>query len=261
MRLNLFSMVGLVLSWLIITLGILLGRVGIIPYISIPSVFITIGGTFTTAIIASPTGFFSRFFTYCRIAFSRRELNKSEDIDLLVNLSEKARKDGLLALEDNLHDIENAYMRKGIQMVIDGTDPGIIKRTLLIKQDEVRSRHEQVQNTFAYLEKVAPAFGLIGTIIGLIALLGNIGGDPASIGLGMQTALVTTLYGTLIANMIFAPIRNKLLEMDVDEFRVYDIVLEGVLGIQSGDNPRILKDRLFSFLSNEEREKMLIAEE
>ncbi len=261
MRLSFIAISGVILSWVVVGSGIALAGVGLTPYISISSMFITMGGTFATLIIAAPRGFIWNIILYFRVALSQRILNKTEDIELLVEFSERARKDGLLALEDILVDIENIYMRRGIQMVIDGTDPDTIKRTLVIEQEEVQSRHEQVQNTFGYLEKVAPAFGLIGTIIGLVALLGNIGGDPASIGIGLQTALITTLYGSLLANMILAPIRNKLVEMDVDELCLHNIVLEGVLGIQSGDNPRILKDRLLSFLSSEEKEKMLLKEE
>ncbi len=261
MRLSFIAIGGVILSWIVVGSGVALAGVGLAPYISISSMFITMGGTFATLIIAAPRGFIWNIILYFRVALSQRVLNKMEDIELLVEFSERARKDGLLALEDILVDIENVYMRKGIQMVIDGTDPDTIKRTLVIEQEEVQNRHEQVQNTFGYLEKVAPAFGLIGTIIGLVALLGNIGGDPASIGIGLQTALITTLYGSLLANMILAPVRNKLIEMDVDELCLHNIVLEGVLGIQSGDNPRILKDRLLSFLSSEEKEKMLLKEE
>ena len=261
MRLNIFALIGLISVWVVILTGIFITGVGFLPFISIPSIFIVAGGVFTILIVASPKGFVRNFFVYIRACFSNKDFNKIETINLLVSFSNKARRDGLLALEDNLVDIENQHMRKGIQMVIDGTDPIIIKRTLLIEQDEVRSRHEKVQNTFAFLERISPSFGLIGTVIGLIALLGNIGGDPASIGLGMQTALVTTLYGTLFANVFFAPIRNRLVEQDVEEFLVYDIILEGVLGIQSGDNPRILKDRLYAFLSSEEKEKVYIDEE
>ncbi len=261
MRLNILTVVGLLSVWGVIIVGILFAGVGIFPFISMSSLFIIFGGIITTLMIAAPKGFIRNIYVYLRICLSNTDFNKIETIDLLVNLSNKARRDGLLALEDNLADIENQHMRKGIQMVIDGTDPTIIKRTLLIEQDEVHSRHEKVQNTFVFLEKISPALGLIGTVIGLVALLGNIGGDPASIGLGMQTALVTTLYGSLLANVFFAPIRNRLIEHDIEEFLVYDIILEGVLGIQAGDNPRILKDRLHAFLSNEEKEKVYIDEE
>ncbi len=259
MRFSLYSFLGLVAGVIVLAVGILITGVGFGPYLSIASIFITFGGTICATIIGSPNMFLRNFFQYTRIAFSQVAFRSEQTIELMVELSDRARRDGLLALEDEIVNLPDEFARKGLQMVIDGTDPEIIQRTMNVEIDEMSSRHEQVSNSFEFMGKASPAFGLIGTIIGLIALLGNIGGDPAAIGRGMQTALITTLYGAVIANLVFLPIANKLREVDVEELRYYNIILEGILSIQSGDNPRIVRDRLIAFLSREERIALQIA--
>lgn len=253
MRVNISTIVGHLLGWVCVISGVLLGRVGIGPYVSLSSIFITVGGATASLLIAAPSAFIKNARKIIRLSFMKISFDYLETIDLLVSLSDRARKDGLLALEDTLVDIPNEFLRKGLQMVVDGADPDIIKRTLNIQIEEMQSRHEQNVNTINFYGKIMPAFGLIGTVIGLVALLGNIGGEPAAIGRGMQTALITTLYGAVIANLLILPIGNRLSEMDIEEVRYYYIVLEGVAAIQSGDNPRILRDRLFFFLSREDR--------
>lgn len=253
MKLSFTVLVGFILGWAVIIIGIGLNRVGFGPYISVASFFITVGGTICATLIGAPTGFLGRFRRCIQIAFSIPSLDYSGAIQNLVTLSDKARRDGLLALEDEIVDIPNEFTRKGLQMVVDGTDPDVIRSTLTTQIDEMQSRHEQMQNAFELIGRVAPAFGLIGTIIGLIALLGNIGGDPTAIGRGMQVALITTFYGAIMANFIFIPIANRLKEVDIEESRYYFIVLEGISSIQSGENPRIVKDKLLSFLSDEIR--------
>lgn len=249
MRVNVLILFSHALGWSCIIFGILIGRVGFGPYVSLASVFITLGGSVAATLIAAPSGFVRHVRRIFRLSISNQSFDYLATIELLVSLSDRARKDGLLALEDTLVDISDDFLRKGLQMVVDGSDPEVIKRTLHIQIEEMQSRHDQNIATFNFFGKVAPAFGLIGTIIGLVALLGNIGGEPAAIGRGMQTALVTTLYGAIIANLLVLPIANRLKEMDTDEVRYYYIILEGIVAIQSGDNPRILKDRLLFFLS------------
>jgi chemotaxis protein MotA len=145
-------------------------------------------------------------------------------------------------------------MRKGIQLVVDGTDPDIIKSILYADLNQLQARHEVGIKIFDDWSKIAPAFGMIGTLVGLIAMLGSIGGDTTAIGKGMQTALVTTLYGSFFANLFLIPFKSKLEDRDKDESRVKEIVIEGILSIQSGDNPRILLEKLVSFLPPDQRQ-------
>ncbi len=258
MKLSITALLGFIVGWVVIIIGIMLNRVGFGPYISVASFFVTVGGTVCATLMGAPTGFLGKFRRCVQIAFSTPTLDYSNAIETFVNLSDRARRDGLLALEDEIFDIPNEFTRKGLQMVVDGTDPDVIRNTLNTQIDEMQSRHEQMQNTFELIGRVAPAFGLIGTIIGLIAMLGNIGGDPTSIGRGMQVALITTFYGAILANFIFIPIANRLKEIDTEESRYYFIVLEGIASIQSGENPRIVKDKLLSFLSDEDRAQAAI---
>jgi chemotaxis protein MotA len=170
-----------------------------------------------------------------------------------VAFAERARREGLLALEDNLDEVENEFMRKGIQLVVDGTDPEIIKNILYTELNQINARHEDGINLFGFWGSLAPAFGMIGTLIGLIAMLANLD-DSAGIASGMATALITTLYGSLVANVFMLPFKQKLMDRDKYETRSKEIVIEGILSIQSGDNPRILLEKLLSFLPPPERE-------
>lgn len=253
MKINMSAIVGLIAGGFVLLGGMIFSGVGLGPYISLSSFLITIGGTIVATMIGAPTGFWREFRNIMRISISTPNQDYRRTIDNFVRLSDKARRDGLLALEDEIVDIPDEFTRKGLQMVVDGTDPDIIKNTLYTQVDEMQSRHIQVQNAFELIGRVAPAWGLIGTIIGLIALLGNIGGDATAIGRGLQIALVTTYYGAVFANFWAIPTENRLKAMDAEEYRYHAIIMEGVLAIQSGENPRIVRDRLMSFLSGEAR--------
>jgi chemotaxis protein MotA len=193
---------------------------------------------------------------YVRIALRTPDWQEEKIISDLVAFSERARREGLLALEDNLDEVEDDFMRKGIQLVVDGTDPDIIKTILYHDLNEIQSRHQSGIDIFDVWGKIAPAFGMIGTLAGLISMLINLGGDESVIGSGMALALVTTMYGAVMANLVLIPIRTKLQDRDKEETRVKEIVIEGILSIQSGDNPRILLEKLISFLPPNQREVM-----
>jgi chemotaxis protein MotA len=149
--------------------------------------------------------------------------------------------------------VEDEFMRKGIQLVVDGTDPDIIKNILYTELNQLQERHETGIKVFDDWGKIAPAFGMIGTLAGLVAMLGNLE-DKSSIGSGMALALITTMYGAIFANLVFIPIKNKLEDRDKEETRSKEIIIEGILSIQSGDNPRILLEKLVSFLPPKQRD-------
>ena len=167
-------------------------------------------------------------------------------ITTLVAFSEKARREGLLALEDDLDEGEDEFMRKGIQLVVDGTDPDIIKNILYTELNQVQARHSSNIKVIDDWSKLAPAFGMIGTLTGLIAMLANME-DSSAIGAGMAQALITTMYGSLMANLVLIPFKNKLVDLDDGETLVKELIIEGILSIQSGDNPRILEEKLIAF--------------
>ena len=150
-------------------------------------------------------------------------------------------------MEDDLEEVEDDFMRKGIQLVVDGTDPDIIKNVLYNDLNQLQTRHSVGITLFDSWGKIAPAFGMIGTLAGLVSMLANME-DQASIGPNMSLALITTMYGAIFANLVFIPIKLKLEDRDNAETLVREIMIEGILSIQSGDNPRILEEKLLSFL-------------
>ena len=251
---DLGTLIGIGLGFVMVALGIFLGGVGMGPYIRFDSVLIVLGGSFGAMLVANPMARMLGIGRYLSHVFRTESWAEEELITTLVGFSDRARKEGLLALEDNLDSVEDEFMRKGIQLVVDGTDPDIIKNILYADLNEIQSRHETGIKVFEDWAKIAPAFGMIGTLIGLIAMLGSIGGDTAAIGRGMQTALVTTLYGSFFANLLLMPIASKLQGKDKEEVRAKEIVVEGVLSIQSGDNPRILLEKLISYLPPGQRQ-------
>ncbi len=251
---DLGTLVGLGLGAGMVVVGIFLGGAGVMMYVDIPSVLIVIGGSLGSMMIASPMSRVVGLMSFVRHVLFTTDWKEEKMITDLVAFSERARREGLLALEDNLDEVEDEFMRKGIQLVVDGTDPEVIKDILYTDLNQIQSRHESGIQFFGIWGAIAPAFGMIGTLIGLIAMLVNIGGDTSIIGQGMSTALVTTLYGSFFANLLIIPLQRKLEDRDKIETRAREITIEGILSIQSGDNPRILLEKLVSFLPPKQRE-------
>ncbi len=253
---DLGTVIGAIAGIAFVVFAIFVNGSGLGPYINLASFVLVIGGSFAAMVVASPLSRMLGIVRYVRIALRTPDWQEEKMISDLVAFSERARREGLLALEDNLDEVEDEFMRKGIQLVVDGTDPDIIKSILYHDLNEIQSRHETGITIFDTWGKIAPAFGMIGTLVGLIAMLVNLGGDTSVIGQGMALALVTTLYGAFLANLLLIPIKVKLEDRDREETRVKEIVIEGILSIQSGDNPRILLEKLVSFLPPNQREVM-----
>ena len=221
---------------------------------NIPSLLITFGGGLAAAIIASPLSTLYTFNRFSRFAISAPAADVSGLIQTIVNFSEHARREGLLSLEDHLVNLNEPFLKNGIQLVVDGTDPELVRGILETEITNMQQRHLDGIRFWGNLGNFLPAFGMVGTLIGLIQMLKNLGtGDPSAIGAGMAAALITTLYGTLGANLIALPIQGKLQIRDQEEALVKSVMIEGILSIQSGDNPRIVKDRLFSYLPPAQR--------
>ncbi len=250
---DLGTIIGLVLGPAMVVLGMLVGGSGFATYISISSVFITIGGSTAAILISNPLSRVLGVVGYFMHTIKVPNYEEERIIARLVQFSEKARREGLLALEDDLEEVEDEFLRKGIQLVVDGTDPEIINSILSTELNKVQERHSVIIKLFDDWGKLAPAWGMIGTLVGLIAMMGNIE-DKSAIGAGMATALLTTMYGAIMANLVFIPTKNKLEGRDADETLVKEIMIEGILSIQSGDNPRILEEKLLSYLPPNRRE-------
>ncbi|TVR57114.1 MAG: motility protein A [Spirochaetaceae bacterium] len=245
---DLGTIVGLGLGFSMVVVGVLIGGAGLGPYLSPDSVLIVLGGSFGAMLVANPMSRMLGIVKFLQLALNKPNWQEEKLIEDLVGFSERARREGLLALEDNLDQIDDDFMKKGLGLVVDGIDPEIIKNILYNELNEIQSRHEAGIKVFDDWSKIAPAFGMIGTLIGLIAMLVNLGGDASIIGRGMSTALITTLYGSFFANLALIPIKSKLQDRDKEEARAKEIVIEGILSIQSGDNSRILFEKLMSFM-------------
>ena len=180
-------------------------------------------------------------------AFFSKPKDVKQLIADMVRYAEVARRDGILSLENMTRDMADEFVKSGIQMAVDGTDPELIEQVMTNELDAVAERHQQGKALFDNLGKYAPAFGMIGTLVGLVIMLQNMD-DPSAIGPGMAIALLTTLYGALIANMVALPIADKLAVRSEEEALLKRIVIRGVISIQSGDNPRIVEQKLQTFL-------------
>jgi len=233
--------------------GLLVNGANLLIYIDISSVFITIGGSLGALFIATPMSTMLKMRKYLGIILKTNKYEPEKVITQMVSFSEKARREGLLALEDDLETIEDDFMRKGMHLVVDGTDPEIIKSVLFTELGKIEARHEKGQLLFDDWGKTAPAFGMIGTLTGLIAMLARLE-DKSAIGAGMSQALLTTLYGAVLSYLFLIPFKRKLEERNKEEVLMKEIMIEGILGIQSGDNPRILEDKLISFVPPEKRD-------
>ena len=246
------TIIGVIAGIILIFLSITFAKGNILLYLDIPSALMTIGGSIAAMLVAQGLPRFLGQVKWIRLVLRIPKWGEEKIISTMVSFSEKARREGLLALEDDLEEIGDEFLRKGIQLVVDGTDPEIIKSILYTELNQMQARHEEGANFYGDWASLAPAFGMIGTLAGLVAMLQNLN-DKSSLGAGMSLALITSLYGAVMCYLVFQPWKRKLQDQDADETRVREIMVEGILSIQSGDNPRILEEKLLSFLPPRQR--------
>ncbi len=246
-RIDILTIGGLILGFAAIIISMVLGgSVGL--YWNIPSVFITVVGSFAAVLISYDMRQIKSVIQTTRHAMSTPVADPMVIIDIFTELAKKARREGLLGLEDDIGRLEDPFYQKGLRMMVDALDPELIRDILETDIEYTARRHELGQSVFRTWGSLSPAFGMIGTLIGLIAMLAKLD-DPNAIGPGMAVALITTFYGTIMANLVFIPMANKLSLRSTDEILIKEIILEGIIAIQSGMNPRILEEKLVSFLS------------
>jgi len=243
---DLGSVIGLVLT-LALLFGAMLMGVGIGPYIDIPSILIVFGGTLGTLLIGFKLEQMKNIGKIFMVAIKPPPHDPQAMIEKLVDFSTKARKDGVLALEGDVANEENEFLKRGLGMAIDGNEPDIIRDLLEIDLEQMSARHKSNQAIFGQLGGFAGAMGMIGTLIGLVAMLLNMA-DPAAIGPAMAVALLTTMYGAMLGNIIGGPVENILGVRSSDEVLLKTLILEGIMSIQSGDNPRVLEAKLLAFI-------------
>lgn len=216
------------------------------------SIAITVGGSLAAVMIVTPMSEFKKFGVLVVQAFKEPASSSLETIAKFGELSRRARKEGLLSLEDEINNLDDEFLKKGLQMVVDGIEPESIKEILELEIAGMDTRHNNGAAIFKTWGAFAPGFGMLGTLIGLIQMLGNLS-DASTIATGMGQALITTFYGSLVANLLASPISQNLLAKNAYEVNMREMMVEGILAIQSGVNPRIVEDKLASYLSPEER--------
>ena len=246
------SLVGLLLAIGLILGSIMMGSAPLTAFIDIPSFLVVVGGAAAAALICFPL---KTMLGVPKITL-KVLLNKNQDrlalIKQIVALAETARRDGLLALESKIQEIDNPFVRTGIQMAVDGSTPEVVEEVLRTEVNAISQRHRDGKSIMDQLARFAPAYGMIGTLMGLIMMLSDMS-DPSGIGAGMAVALITTLYGAIVANVFFSPFAEKLGLLSRNELTVMEIAIRGVMAIQSGESPRAIDQKLRTFLPPSQR--------
>ncbi len=237
---------GILGTWVLVFWALVMGG-QIMIYFDVPSVILVVGASCTVIFYAFPVSYVKKITTVAKKALFFQTQSVEKLIEDMVSYAEIARRDGILSLENTTKDIEDQFIVQGIQMAVDGTDPELIEQIMTNELDNLIERHEVGKGLFEIIGKYAPAFGMIGTLIGLVAMLANMK-DPAAIGAGMSVALITTLYGALIANAFALPMADRLVRRSAEEVLYKTVIIKGVMAIQSGDNPRIVEQKLRTFL-------------
>lgn len=233
--------------------GIMLsGSLG--TFMDTASIFIVLGGTIAATLISFPLKNVLNTFKVVKNVFTEKDSKADELIKEIIDLANIARKEGLLALEEAVNNTENTFLKKGIMLIVDGTDPELVRNILETELIFTEERHGEGQGIFETMGTFAPAFGMIGTLIGLINMLKELE-DPSTVGPNMSVALITTFYGAVLANLIFLPVANKLKGRSKKELAKKEMMVEGLLSIQAGENPRIIEEKLKTFIAPQFRER------
>jgi chemotaxis protein MotA len=243
------TVIGLVGAFAMVLMAILLGG-SLGMFIDPVSLLIVVGGSIFVMMMRSSLADFLKLGGILGKAFGAKVDDPVDLINQLVELGTLARKDGMIALEGQ--EISNPFLAKGIGMLVDGTDPGMIKSSLHNDLGGMKLRHELGAAILDAGEKYAPAMGMIGTLVGLVQMLSNMS-DPKSIGPAMAVALLTTMYGAILANMVFGPMAEKIKDYSAKEANNCALIIEGIMFIQSGGNPRLMGDLLASFIAPKAR--------
>lgn len=246
--------IGLFVGFAMLIFGIISngGISGFFSFIDPASMLIVLGGLFAGLLVSFPLKDMKKLFIVIRQGFSHNEQNLGQLIKTFVTLSERARREGLLSLETEIEEVEDPFIRKGILLAVDGIEPDVINDILSAEITAMEERHRKGRSILEKAGEYAPAWGMIGTLIGLVLMLKDLN-DPESLGPNMAIALLTTLYGTLLANLVFLPLASKLALKTEQEIFIKQIIIEGVIGVQSGQNSKLLEEKLSAFLSSKER--------
>ena len=269
---NITYIIGVVAALLVFLLGCVLGinigpKAGDLPpvtftpgnlwnFFDAASIFIVIGCTFAIVVASFPASTLSSIPKHFGVMLNAAKFDPMKYIDQLVELAQTARKNGLLALEGKANEQEDPFFKMAIMLIVDANDPDKVRAILENDIECMSARHEDAASLYDKASSVAPAFGMVGTLVGLINMLAGM--DPTSggsnLGKDMGTALITTLYGCILAHMLFGPIANNLRIRDSEEVLCKQIIVEGIMSIQSGENPKALREKLLTYIPQGQRE-------
>jgi len=249
------SIIGMVAAFGLMIYGMVNGHdfsVIVDNFVDIPSVYIVFGGVLGCAFAGNSLKGFLSGLKSISLIFKNPKSDEAGTIKSIIELSNLARREGLLALEESANNLEDEFMKKGIMLIVDGTDPELVRSILEAELVNVDSRHQGNITFWKNIASAGPAWGMIGTLIGLVDMLYHMD-DPSTLGPAMAVALITTLYGSLLANWICTPVSNKLKADNAIEMQQKEVMIEGLLSIQAGENPRVIEEKLKSFLPPKDR--------
>ena len=254
---DLASLLGLVVAFILVIFGMVYSETGVDfsvvkNFVDIPSVLITFGGAFCATLAMCSIKSYVNGFKSIKLIFKQQALDTAEIIKKIIDLSNVARKEGLLSLEEAAGDINDDFLKKGILLIVDGTDPELVRGIMETELDCTEARHKGNIKFWQDLGSMGPAWGMIGTLIGLVNMLQNMS-DAAAIGPAMAVALLTTFYGSMLSNWVCTPVSTKLSLNNDTEMTIKTIMIEGLLSIQAGENPRVIEEKLKSFLAPKDR--------
>ncbi len=248
------TIIGIVVGFIVIGLAIA-GGDGIMLFVNLPSVAVVIGGMLCATLIHFSVGQFLSIFSVVKKAVINKSSSPSDIIQQMVNYAAINRRDGALALEEQIRKVDDRFLEKGLQMLIDGQEEDWIREMMTLETYYLTQRHSNGKKILDFMGAAAPAFGMIGTLIGLVKMLANLS-DPSQIGQGMAVALITTFYGALLANLVFIPLAGKLSQYSKAEILAMEMVTEGVCAISRGENPTVIREKMQSFISPMKREEV-----
>jgi len=248
------TIIGVILGFAVILSAIVSGG-GWKMFLNVPSLGITIGGMFCATLIHFSLHQLLGIFSIVKKTLITKIMTPADLTQKMVDFAAINRRDGALALEKEIQNIDNPFFTKSLQMLIDGQEADEIRNSLELEIDNLGDRHEVGKKILEYMGSAAPAFGMIGTLIGLIQMLKNLS-DPSGIGMGMATALLTTFYGAFAANLLFLPLAGKLGIYSKAEATSMEMIVEGICAIAKGQNPTAVREKLHSFISHSKREEV-----
>lgn len=256
MKKNFFSLIAMVAGIGVVIYGIIGGGGTIGMFIDFPSLFIVLVGSMSSVAIIYPLSDLKKIPKLFNAMLTESVMQLKDLPPLFEEIAQQARKEGILSLESKLDEISDDFIKRGIQMVVDGAEAEELRQVLETEITAVETRHGKNHAMIGKWAELAPAFGMIGTVVGLIIMLGDLGGDPAALGAGMAVALITTLYGSFFQNIFLMPLTDNLKVKTANEIFLREVMIEGIIMIQNGTNPRAVRDKLSCYLSPAEREAL-----